>query len=597
MPDQLEEKAIKEITGTFVVPVYQRGYRWSGEQVRRLLDDIDAFRKSCTGPKAGAKYFLQPIVVKKMQDDDHWELIDGQQRLTSILLIHTYLSNMIFKDAPIPFALSYQSRPDSMGYLMDISEERSRENIDFYHIYQAYKTIKDWFEQHPDGAYVTAPGFLDTLSQKVYVLRYEIGADQNIEPAELFSRLNMGKIPLTNAELVKAWLMSSAAEGDQRVRETWNTEIGLQWDEIEHQLQRDEFWYFLTNLAPGNFPSRIELLFNIMSAKAPASQDPHHIFFSLTGAPPDGEEPRQEALWNLVRRYYQTLCYWYEDRDMYHQIGYLLCCGEKIELLLESYLKSSKKDFRAGLNQLIRKILSRSNVPSIDELDFKRHHKGITNLLLLFNVESVRCGGDGMFRYPFSSHKQKTWSLEHIQPQSAGELVKANDQRRWLEAHKSILEAWRTSPDEEDASRRTQTRDSLLADIGKLLEAINGKEKKSESTTGREKFYELSQKVIKFYNPADDEAALHGLGNLALLGFEENSALNNAVFAVKRRRLLELDKGGAFIPMATKHLFLRYYDSEQQAYNSPYWDIRDQENYLAAIKQSLAEYLPEGDLK
>ena len=82
---KLEPKLVGEITGQFFVPGYQRGYRWGEDEVTRLLEDINA---NGTQP-----YCLQPIVVKK--NNDKYELIDGQQRLTTIYLIYKYIYDNI----------------------------------------------------------------------------------------------------------------------------------------------------------------------------------------------------------------------------------------------------------------------------------------------------------------------------------------------------------------------------------------------------------------------------------------------------------------------------------------------------------------------
>ena len=73
----LEPKLVGKIEGEFYVPDYQRGYRWNDE-VTMLLNDIDEIPE-------GKNYSLQPIVVKKI-DEKKYELIDGQQRLTTIFL-------------------------------------------------------------------------------------------------------------------------------------------------------------------------------------------------------------------------------------------------------------------------------------------------------------------------------------------------------------------------------------------------------------------------------------------------------------------------------------------------------------------------------
>lgn len=74
----LEEKIISEITGKFTIEAYQRGYRWGKDEVEYLLEDINEIPD-------GQKYCLQPVVVKNVNDT--YELIDGQQRLTTLYLI------------------------------------------------------------------------------------------------------------------------------------------------------------------------------------------------------------------------------------------------------------------------------------------------------------------------------------------------------------------------------------------------------------------------------------------------------------------------------------------------------------------------------
>ena len=74
------------VEGEFLVASYQRGYRWGREEVRQLLDDIRANAKAAEAKRTTpADYYLQPIVVLR-RDDGSWELVDGQQRLTTLFL-------------------------------------------------------------------------------------------------------------------------------------------------------------------------------------------------------------------------------------------------------------------------------------------------------------------------------------------------------------------------------------------------------------------------------------------------------------------------------------------------------------------------------
>src|SRR3954447_9005794 len=74
----LEPRLVGKISQQFFVPGYQRGYRWGHDEVSRLLNDIWESRNQ--------SYYLQPVVVKAHPSGD-WELVDGQQRLTTLFLI------------------------------------------------------------------------------------------------------------------------------------------------------------------------------------------------------------------------------------------------------------------------------------------------------------------------------------------------------------------------------------------------------------------------------------------------------------------------------------------------------------------------------
>ena len=112
----LEAKKVADIKGSFVVPDYQRGYRWCEQQVKTLLSDI-------WGTAIANKvvdYCLQPIVVKKLPaegDVPRYELIDGQQRLTTIYILLSFLKRSAVQWLQLNFTLEYQTRIDTAAFL------------------------------------------------------------------------------------------------------------------------------------------------------------------------------------------------------------------------------------------------------------------------------------------------------------------------------------------------------------------------------------------------------------------------------------------------------------------------------------------------
>lgn len=98
----LEPRAVGDVTGAFFVPGYQRGYRWGPDEVDRLLADI--------WESSGEPYYLQPVVVKQMADG-RWELIDGQQRFTTLYLIFQYMRDQGLQSAGAGYSIEYETRP------------------------------------------------------------------------------------------------------------------------------------------------------------------------------------------------------------------------------------------------------------------------------------------------------------------------------------------------------------------------------------------------------------------------------------------------------------------------------------------------------
>lgn len=135
---KLETKLVGNINGDFFIADYQRGYRWK-EEVEMLLNDISEVEEC-------KNYCLQPIVVKKV--DDQFELIDGQQRLTTLYLIQKF-TKLYRPKIQVKYTISYQTRENSKSYLENLDFEsidkdnKNPKNIDEYFINEAAKIIKN----------------------------------------------------------------------------------------------------------------------------------------------------------------------------------------------------------------------------------------------------------------------------------------------------------------------------------------------------------------------------------------------------------------------------------------------------------------------
>lgn len=550
----LETKLVGSIEGKFYVPSYQRGYRWGRDEVTRLLEDI-----SVNGTN---NYCLQPVVVRK--SGDRFELIDGQQRLTTLFILLQYIKREFKPRITIKYELSYETRDKSAEFLNNIDASLADSNIDFFHIYQAYQAIDDWFKSQEDDV-VAADDIYGYLVKYVKIIWYEVGEDE--DAIALFARLNIGKIPLTSAELVKAMFLSkdNNAGMDREKQE----EISLQWDNIEKELHNDSLWAFLTNYNARSYQTRIDLVLNLIAQMPADNKDTYFTFFKF-------DERRKSEdisnIWKEIQHTFLILKDWYENHELYHKIGYLIASrAESLGNIYQFSKNKKKSEFVTELDKLIKKSIDINK--NYAELSYEKagDYAKICRLLLLFNVESVRQIDAKAQRFPFDKYKDKaSWSLEHIHAQQSEGMRRQEEWKEWLRLHIRSVKAVSDNADL----------------ISKMQECID------KAKLERTEFESVQQEVIKALSVEGNAEYLHSISNMALLNSNDNAALNNSTFDVKRNEIIKMDKAGKYIPFCTKMVFLKYYTPSEDN-QLHFWGQEDRIAYIQAINKVLCDYLSE----
>jgi uncharacterized protein with ParB-like and HNH nuclease domain len=562
---KLETKLVGSVQGKFYIPSFQRGYRWGQDEVARLLDDVNS-----NGTK---NYCLQPVVVRRREDS--FELIDGQQRLTTLFLIYKYMniSSSGFLDAP-KFSLIYETREKSEDFLASVDRSKKEDNIDYWFMRDAYETIEKWFGNKDKKSTLT--NINKYFDENVKIIWYEV--DESEDAIALFTRLNIGKIPLTSAELVKAMFLSRDNNSDMD-REK-QEEISLQWDNIEKELHDNSLWYFLTNRANIKYQTRIDLILDLISGKPADNKEKYYTFFYFDAL---NKKEKISEIWKETQHTFLILKDWYEDHELYHKIGYLIASNTKS---LQDIFALSKREidgrgitknrFKSELDAYIKKSIA---IPTnYSELSYEKttDYARISKLLLLFNVESVRQNGEQTHWFPFEKIKfQKTgkvsWSLEHIHAQQSEGMKKQNDWKEWLRLHLPSIVSLGNENDE-------------------LIEEMRNACDKERLE--RLEFEDIQQKVIQKLSAQGNTEYMHSIANLALLNMSDNAALNNSTFDVKRNAIIEMDKKGQFIPFCTKMVFLKYY-TPSASNQLHFWGQQDRIAYIKAINSTLKDYLAE----
>lgn len=622
MPDNcIDMIAIPDLFNKkFFIPDFQRGYRWEAQQVTDLLADIWEFADK----KPDGFYCLQPIVVKKCTanmkqennldvDSDWYEVIDGQQRLTTIRILLYFHYHYAFGDDPDDlhtlFTIKYQTRANSENFVpSDSEDEIETGDVDRFHMSTAYQTMIKWFRGEGKKEYESRPKKRDshfwdvvtaekTEKKSIQFIWYEINEETNSE--NLFERLNKGKIPLTNAELIKAMFLNSSsfAESDESFRISHQSEIAKQWDIMEHRLNDKKFWSFVSNAPIDSYATKIEFLFENINLPIENPDDRLATYLKF-----NAEYCRDRSslwgLWEKVEDCYLALNYWYENKDLYHKIGFLIAKKEKISELVSLMQNLTKKEFLDEVDERIRKKLAHDDIASL-RYDVPGEKKKLQTLLFFYNVETCRLSQNPYDFYPFMQHKEKGWTLEHIHAQQS-EGFNENDKSAWLAwllDHGKVLDDLATKYDEN-------------LDIYKRLKSITHEISSYLQPGGRELNFSLFRGIVDnvlamckiITNEAPDGAsqppALHELSNMALLGGMENTKLTNSIFEVKRREIVKMDREGDFIPICTRRVFLKYYsnetgkESQNEVVHYFFWSSQDREKYLADIVRVLGPYLP-----
>lgn len=171
----------------YIIPIYQRNYAWGDDEISSLLQDI---KNACEKNKEQDKnYYIGSLVVYR-RDNGDFEVIDGQQRLTTLTLIMHHLGKLSFRN------VSFEHRDESEQALSNLNSEKLPSNFS-----QALKTIKKIIDEWGNNKDKIVKFLLD----KVEIIRTEVpeGTDLN----HYFEIMNTRGEQLEKHEILKARLM------------------------------------------------------------------------------------------------------------------------------------------------------------------------------------------------------------------------------------------------------------------------------------------------------------------------------------------------------------------------------------------------------
>ena len=388
------------------IPEYQRGYKWTAANVIQLLEDLKNFKK-CDNDQF---YCIQNITITKQKHKDSWcmNVIDGQQRLTTLFILLSYLQRNM-KDkiiSPSANILKYSIRESSDKFLCDsilsgniwenAIDTNAAHTKDQFYIMAVADAIQDWFRKNK----LETKTILDDLVLIVNEVRP--GDEETV-----FASLNGGKVDLDGADLVRAILITRAAKqkypsiiSREQLHQIANDDIdlninvsvssrgkinefrvklGVELDEMNRWWAQNKVKDYFEQLLPNKISKNktfkysqypIDLLYyafyeayrtKLTNLNEGESLDLRVFENGIDLNGQSGDDHLE--FYTAVREFHLTMMEWYNHDEIYNLIGYLMYNfkGSKIsfELLWNLWQESeSKDDFIFGLKELIKEQIA-----------------------------------------------------------------------------------------------------------------------------------------------------------------------------------------------------------------------------------------------
>ncbi len=554
-----------EVNGYYIGP-YQRTYKWKSSTINDavpvLLTDLyDAYLKSASSTRSQQEYFLQYITVKKalIKGEPKFEVIDGQQRLTSLSLLYYALEKFFEREnlaannsGPL---VSYARYEDNIFHTITeldetISIPEKMEAQDQYYMLGAFRCFKGFFTLVEEANNLKS--FCEYINYNVKIILNK--EDEMVSAEEIFSNLNGNKVPLTNAYLVKGLLLTKASRmissgvEYKRFREIIDERaiMGRTWDEMNAWITRPDISrYFFGPDADG-----MENLLRLVEKTDRASNKVITTFrsglkkdevlrdYDLFNQFHDQVISAQDALecLNEIKHIYKRLKSWHDDPVIYNLLGYMQETSKKHTANIKDLLL--KKDTRAAIKHLKDYLYSQLRpAKQIKDLSYIGDKLAVTRILLALSVfpKSEEFNSNKLYRFDFYAYATENWSIEHIFPQNpkSGKL-NVQDDKQWLLKKIKKKEA---DADEELTKKLNQLKENI-----------------STAT-------EIDSTYVDWL--LAEIGDVNNLGNLALLSGKVNSALSNGFFNTKRKILLRKINTGSFVPKHTLDVFSKMLETKE----------------------------------
>lgn len=548
-----------------------------------MLEDFSEFLK-----QEKTYYCMQPLAVVKTEDNKY-ELLDGQQRLTTLLILWRILFEDNKENTFYPYIFEYERDSSESNTLLnrysfitesDEIKKGEHRNIDEYYMSKVYGAIKQYFIDNSDNQKEDFKKLLKGEGKHILFLWYEVNEE---EKHTTFANLNSGKIELTCSELIKAILLSDDnKESSDNNGLPDKSLVAAQYAEMEEAFNDDRLWYMLQTDEPLYNGSRMDLLFNMVLniSQKTYEADPKSAFYEVYTE----KKVDLSKFWKDCRAYFVRIMDLYKNPYTYHYIGYLTYIKDNNKI--DDWVKAYKE---LGLKGCIEQMKSkvRGSISGLDDLEkitYSNTSKTtLRKIFILHNIqtilihyEAIKTANLGLrFSYeqfPFELLYSQKWDIEHIASLTDNPLTKQKDREDWIASAKADYP-------------------EIFAQRPELNNEIDLFEKDSKT----EKFTHIYNEIVgsaESNSPQNKD----GLGNLVLLDRHTNRSYHNSLYKRKRKIILaasNIDNQNkeyqvTYIPRCTLNVFLKTYNTGLEVKLGE-WTQDDYDKYLGDLKEKLEQ--------
>ena len=568
---------------TFIIPYLQRAYKWKEKQAKQMLEDFSEFLK-----QEKTYYCMQPLAVVKTEDNKY-ELLDGQQRLTTLLILWRILFEDNKENTFYPYIFEYERDSSESNTLLnrysfitesDEIKKGEHRNIDEYYMSKVYGAIKQYFIDNSDNQKEDFKKLLKGEGKHILFLWYEVNEE---EKHTTFAHLNSGKIELTCSELIKAILLSDDnKESSDNNGLPDKSLVAAQYAEMEEAFNDDRLWYMLQTDEPLYNGSRMDLLFNMVLniSRKTYEADPKAAFYEVY------TEKRVDLskFWKDCRTCFVRIMDLYKNPYSYHYMGYLTYTegNNKIDDWVKAYKESGLKGCIEQLKSKVRESIS--GLGDFEKITYSDTSKAtLRKIFILHNIQTILIHYEAIKKahlglrfsyeqFPFELLYSQRWDIEHIASQTENPLTKQKDFEDWIASVKADYP-------------------EIFAQRPELNNEIDLFEKDYKI----EKFKQIYNEIVgsaEKNSPQNKD----GLGNLVLLDSHTNRSYHNSLYKRKRKIILaasNIDNQNneyqvTYIPRCTLNVFLKTYNTGMDV-NLVEWTQDDYNKYLGDIKEKLEQ--------